>query len=329
MRGIVSAGKLSPVLGLIVVGLLLSSYNLDIAEQVIIYAILGLGLNIFMGLAGQANFGVSGFAAIGAFGSGLMTVKWGINPLLTVIPTVALGSLVALLLSSFLLRLRDMSLAIGTIAFALAVYSFLESVLPLNWGGGGNGLIVPSITFWGWNPGPKFFYYYAAAWLVLIYIGYRRLERSRIGRAWRAIGSDEVAASASGINCRNYKQLAFVLNSAVAVLAGTLLVQQNGFASAGSYGIFSNLTILLVVIIGGVGSAPGAMLGALLLVILGQVTSGIQTFPIFVEGAILFIVIRFLPRGLWYYLEVVARMARDRVIGATNSSSERETSVGT
>lgn len=296
------AGRLSPLVLVGIAGMSLHTYRLSIAELILIYTILGLGLNLFMGLCGQANFGVSAFTAIGAFGSGLLETKGGLNPLLAVIPTLIGGAIIALLLSSLLLRLRDMSLAIGTIAAALAVYAFLQSVLPLDWGGGSSGLGVPLMTINGWYPGPRFIYYYAALWAFLVYVGYRRLERSRIGRAWRSIRMDESAAAAAGINCAGYKRLAFVLNSLVAVLAGTLLVQQNGFASADSFGIFSNLTILLIVIIGGEGSAPGSVLGAALLVILTQVTSTISTGPIFVYGAVLFVTIRFLPRGLWYYL---------------------------
>lgn len=299
-------GPLAPLALVVAAGFFLHNYHLSVAELILIYTILGLGLNVFMGLCGQANFGISGFTAIGAFGSGLLITKAGVNPLIALIPTLIGGAIVAYLLSYVLLRLREMSLAIGTIAVALAIYAFLESVLPLDWGGGSNGLGVPVMTINGWNPGPRFFYYYAAVWLMLMYIGYRRLEHSRIGRAWRSIRTDENAAAASGINCQGYKRLAFVLNSVVAVLAGTLLVEQSGFTSADSFGIFSNLTILLIVVMGGEGSAPGSVVGAALLVILNQETNSISHGPIFIYGAVLFVVIRFLPKGLWFYISAGA-----------------------
>lgn len=299
-------GALAPLVLVAMGGLFLHNYHLSVAELILIYTILGLGLNLFMGLCGQANFGISGFTAIGAFGSGLLITKGGLNPLIALIPTLVGGAIAAYILSFVLLRLREMSLAIGTIAVALAVSAFLESVLPLDWGGGSNGLGVPVMTINGWNPGPWLFYYYAAAWLVLIYVGYRRLERSRIGRAWRSIRMDENAAAASGINCQGYKRLAFVLNSVVAVLAGTLLVEQSGFTSADSFGIFSNLTILLIVVVGGEGSAQGAVVGAAFLVILDQETTSISHGPILIYGAALFVVIRFLPKGLWHYISTGA-----------------------
>jgi branched-chain amino acid transport system permease protein len=308
------SGGLGPLIVVILAGIYLHNYRLGVAELILIDTILGLGLNVFMGLCGQANFGVSGFAAIGAFGSALLETKAHMNPLIALIPTLIGGAIVAYLLSYVLLRLREMSLAIGTIAVALAIYAFLQSVLPLTWGGGSNGLGVPVMTINGWYPGPRLFYYYAAAWAVLIYVGYWRLERSRVGRAWRSIRMDEGAAAAAGINTQGYKRLAFVLNSAVAVLAGTLLVQQSGFTSADNFGIFSNLTILLIVVVGGEGSAPGSVLGAALLVILTQETSTISTGPTFIYGAVLFVVIRFLPRGLWFYVTATFEFLLRKVV---------------
>lgn len=300
-------GRVAALVVVVFAGLHFHNYRLSVAELILINAILGLGLNLFMGLCGQANFGISGFTAIGAFGSGLLEVKAHVNPLIALIPTLVGGAIIAYILSFVLLRLREMSLAIGTIAVALAIYSYLESVLPLDWGGGSNGLGVPVMTIRGHYYGPRFFYYYAAAWAVLVYVGYRRLQSSRVGRAWRSIRMDEGAAAAAGIDTQGYKRLAFVLNSVVAVLAGTLLIQQSGFTSADSFGIFSNLTILLIVIIGGEGSAPGSVLGAALLVLLTQKTESISTGPTLIYGLVLFVVIRFLPRGLWYYLTVIVR----------------------
>jgi branched-chain amino acid transport system permease protein len=307
--------RLVALLVVVLAGLYYQNYRLSVAELILIDVIVGLGLNIFMGLCGQANFGVSAFTALGSFGSGLLEVKAGLNPFVALIPTLIGGAIVAYLLSFVLLRLREMSLAIGTIAVALAVYAFLESVLPLDWGGGSNGLGVPLMTINGWYPGPRFFYYYAAAWMVLVYIGYRRLQQSRVGRAWRSIRMDEGAAAAAGINSQGYKRLAYVLSNVVAVLAGTLLIQQSGFTSADSFGIFSNLTILLIVVVGGEGSAPGTVLGAAILVLLTQETSSISTGPTFIYGAVLFVVIRFLPRGIWYYLSAAASFLTRKVAG--------------
>jgi branched-chain amino acid transport system permease protein len=311
------SGPLIVLIAIILAGQYFHNYRLSVVELILINAILGLGLNIFMGQCGQANFGVSGFTAIGAFGSGLLEIKGGLSPLEALVPTLLGGAVVAFLLSFVLLRLREMSLAIGTIAAALAIYSYLESALPLDWGGGSSGLSVPVMKIGGWYPGPELFYYYAAAWMVLIYVGYRRLERSRVGRAWRSIRMDEGASEAAGINTMAYKRLAFVLNSVIAVLAGTLFIQQSGFTSADNYGIFSNLTILLIVILGGEGSAPGAVLGAALLVLLTQKTQSITTGPTLIYGCVLFVVIRFLPRGLWFYLTAGVRfVARHTVARA-------------
>jgi branched-chain amino acid transport system permease protein len=299
--------KLLPVVLLILAGLRLETYRLFLVERVLVYAVLALGLNIFMGLCGQANFGVSGFAAIGAFGAGLLEVKAHLNPLVAVVPAVVIAGLVGYLLSHVLLRLRDMSLALGTIAFALAVYQFLFSVLPLSWGGGTEGLALGPITLFGYTTGPKFLYFYMAGWAVAVYVAYRWLESSRVGRAWKSIRFDEVAAAACGINCQRLKRQAFVLNALVAGLGGTLFIQLGGYAAADSFNLLSNLTILLIVVVGGEGSAPGAVVGATIFVVLGEVTSALENYPTLIFGLTLFVIVRFLPRGLWYYVATVGR----------------------
>jgi branched-chain amino acid transport system permease protein len=137
--------------------------------------------------------------------------------------------------------------------------------------------------------------------------------RSPIGRAWTAIRDDETAAAASGVNVTKYMRQAFVLNGAIAALGGVMMAMQSRYIAPDNVNLFSNILVLLAVVIGGQGSNIGVLLGSVALIVIGQVISGLQDFPTLIYGLILFVVMRFLPRGLWPHLRSAVTWIVDRI----------------
>jgi branched-chain amino acid transport system permease protein len=295
----------------------LGNYHMFVAQKLVILAVMALGLNLFQGYCGQAHFGISGFAIIGAYASGLIETKLDVHPLLTLAPALLLGGVVAYLVSFVVLRLRHMSQALVTVAFALTLYSLLLSALPRTWGGGDEGLSLPPIELFNARFTYTSTYYLLLILLVVVLIVCALVVRSAVGRAWTAIRGDEVAAGASGVDVTRFMRSAFVLTGVVATLGGAMMAMQSRYIAPSDFDLFSNIFILLVVVIGGQGSNAGMILGAVVLTVIGEFVADLQDFPTFVYGFILFAVMRFLPRGLWPHLRdgvrsLAAAVARRR-----------------
>ncbi len=284
-------------------------YYLHVLQTVAIYAILGLGLNIFMGLCGQANFGCAGFFLLGAYTCGLLQVHLGLHYFAAIIPTLIICALVTLAMGKLFLRLRELSLALGTFAFSIVLSQLVECTLPMSFCGGANGLSVPPTLLFGHRLGTTFNYYYIVGWLVLVLLGCEALRLSRVGRAWQAIAGDEVAASTNGIDVNKYKSLAFVINGTLCGLAGCLLVQQTLWIAPGQFHLWLNAIILIVAVIGGLGSNWGMLMGALIIVVMGEVLMYVQSFATLIYGVIFFAVLRFMPEGVAGYMGRLTRRA--------------------
>lgn len=307
------------LLGWCAVGVLLllvpfgiSNYYVYVLQRFVIVATLALGLNLFQGYCGQAHFGISGFAAFGAYGSALIETKLGWDPFLTIVPAAIIGGVVAYLLSFVVLRLRHMSQALGTVAFALTVYSLLHTALPRSWGGGDEGFSLPPIEVFGTRLGYRHTYFVLLAMLVVVLVVCALIVRSSVGRAWMAIRGDETAAAASGIDVTRFMRKAFVATGVIAALGGVMMAMQTRYLAPDDFDLFSNIFILLIVVIGGQGSNTGMIVGAAVLIGIGEYITRLQDFPTLIYGLILFAVMRFLPRGLWPHLRDTVRWITSR-----------------
>jgi branched-chain amino acid transport system permease protein len=296
---------------LVFVGLipqLLNTNNVFTTETIFVYAIVAVGMNISVGFCGQANFGISAFYAIGGYGLGTLLIRTSIGATVS-LPIVLLAAIgTSYLLSKILLRLEHFALALGTFILAIAVWQLLLSSLPIDWGGGNNGLVVPPATFFGIALNGRALYYYSALVLVVVVFVSYALVRSRVGWAWRAAGADPEAASANGINVQRYMTLGFVISAVVGAMGGVLLAEQLGFVVADNFNLQANIGFLLAIIIGGLASTAGAVIGSAILVILSMQLQTVLSYPILIYGVLLFLVVRFLPRGIVPHArELVAR----------------------
>jgi branched-chain amino acid transport system permease protein len=265
-------------------------YYLEIAIQVGIFVALALGLNIVVGFVGLLNLGFVAFYAIGAylwaiFGSSQANqfIPGNFFPLSSawffpfLLLSVGVGALTGILLGLPVLRLRGDYLAVVTLGFAEVVRALVNNFdKPINITNGPQGIspiekpplfFKPWVEFFGIRVDesslyPLYFYFLVLFFVLLIVVVTRRLENSRIGRAWKAIREDEIAAGAMGIPVVRMKLLAFAVGASFASAVGVLFAAKQVFINPESFTFMESIGVLAMVILGGMGSIPGAILGA-------------------------------------------------------------------
>jgi branched-chain amino acid transport system permease protein len=244
-----------------------SNFVLDLASQAALAAIGALALNVLTGLAGQISLGHAGFLAAGAFTTAALVERGIVSPLLTLPATAIVGAVLGLIVGIPSLRLKGLYLALGTLAMHHVVL-YIAGEMQAR-AGGNTGFTIPPARVAGLVLRGTIGWYYAmviAAAVVLVLVV--NLQRSRAGRAFMAIRDRDVAAASVGINVARYKLSAFVWSSVVTALGGTLFAYQRGFVSVEAFGFFVAIEYIAMIIIGGLGSALGAVLGAALVTLL-------------------------------------------------------------
>ena len=283
---------------LIMLPLFLNNYYIDVLTLAGLYAVLALGLNISVGLAGLLDLGYIAFYAIGAYTYALLSTKLGISFWLALPIGGLIASGIGWTLGIITLRLRGDYLAIVTLGFIQIVHLILNNWDSLT--GGPNGILGiarPSIASFKLNQ-PIHFYYLILCIAVLTAIVINRLNNSRLGRAWIAMREDEIAAEAMGIDTTRMKCLAFSMGAFWAGLAGVFFAGKFAFVSPESFTFFESVFVLAMVVLGGMGSIPGAIIGAAILIILPEVLRGFASYRMLIFGAALVAMMLFRPQGL-------------------------------
>jgi branched-chain amino acid transport system permease protein len=286
------------VVFLFILPVFLNGYYQDIMTLAGLYIVLALGLNIIVGQTGLLNLGYVAFYAIGAYTYAILSTVYGLSfwPGLVVGALSAAGF--AVLLGLPTLRLRGDYFAIVTLGLGEITRIVLN-----NWDsmtGGPNGISnVARPVVAGYTLHTTLDFYYLILVIVIMSVfTLHRLISSRIGRAWIAIREDEIAAEAMGINTFRLKLLAFVLGSAWAGMAGVFFSAKMAFVSPESFTFLESVMILCMVVLGGMGSIPGVILGALLLIILPEVFRDFQDYRMLAFGLALVLMMVFRPQGL-------------------------------
>jgi branched-chain amino acid transport system permease protein len=269
-----------------------------------IYVLLGLGLNIVVGLAGLLDLGYVAFFAIGAYTMALLTaptphhLMWNFWLVLPI--GVILAAIVGLLLGTPVLRMRGDYLAIVTLGFGEIISTIDSSDALTGFTGGPQGVpAIGSPTLFGkpFNTGMDFVYLIFIAVLLVIFVT-NRLQNSRVGRAWEAMREDETVSQAMGINILTQKLLAFAIGAAFAGLGGALFASRNQFTGPTDYDLMVSINVVAVVIVGGMGNIPGVIAGALVLKGLPEVLRQLQDYRVLVFGGLLVAMMRWRPAGL-------------------------------
>ncbi len=280
---------------------IVSNYYIDVAFFFGIYALLGLSLNIVLGEVGLFDLGHAGFYAIGAYTTAILNTKFGI-PILVLLPVSALAAgFFAYIVCSPIIHLRGDYLCIVTIGIGEIVRIALINN-PFDLTGGPNGVFgidFPSLgSLFVIDSSIK---YYFLIWIVvaLSIFGLIRLQKSRIGRAWNCIREDEVAAGANGIDVRYYKLLAFVLGAALAGVAGNLYASKLMCVSPESFTFWESCLMFCIVLIGGMGSIPGVIIGAAFISLFPEIFRPFAMYRMLVFGTVMILMMMFRPGGVW------------------------------
>ncbi|MDI9279938.1 high-affinity branched-chain amino acid ABC transporter permease LivM [Pantoea sp. EABMAA-21] len=296
-----------------------SKYLLTVTILGLIYVLLGLGLNIVVGLAGLLDLGYVAFYAIGAYGLALGYEYLGLG-FWSMLPIAALMAAFAGALLGFpVLRMHGDYLAIVTLGFGEIIRLVLTNWLSFT--GGPNGVSVPSPTFFGlefarrardggvpyheflhldYNPNMKFIFIYVVLVLVvlLVLLIKHRLTRMPIGRAWEALREDEIACRAMGLNHVLVKLSAFMLGASMAGIAGVFFASYQGFVNPTSFTFFESALILAIVVLGGMGSTLGVVLAAFVLTVAPELLRSFAEYRVLLFGMLMVLMMIWRPRGL-------------------------------
>jgi branched-chain amino acid transport system permease protein len=286
------------VLVLVLLPAMLNRYYLDVAITAGIYIVLALGLNIIVGLAGLLVLGYIAFYAAGAYAYAILGTQHQISFFLALPLAAGLALLFGLLLGLPTIRLRGDYLAIVTLGFGEIARIVLN-----NWDGltgGPNGIMhIPRPMIAGLKLGnPVHLYFIVLAMIGLVSFLISRLNDSRLGRALIAMREDETAARACGVDTTRLKMLAFALSAAVAGAMGAVFAAKMSFVSPESFTFWESIMILCMVVLGGMASIPGVILGALALVVLPEWLRQLQNYRMLIFGASMVAMMIFRPQGL-------------------------------
>jgi len=285
-------------------------YVQDVAINVMIYVCLGLGLNIVVGLCGLLDLGFIAFYGVGAYTYALLSLQYGV-PFWVCLPFAAIAAALAGCIIGYpTLRMRGDYLAIVTLGFGEIVRLILNNWMELTNGPNGIlGISAPGLYFPSFADGFSFehiwlkkltyMYYVILGLMVLTIIAVHRLNFSRVGRAWEAIREDETAAELMGVNTFRLKLLAYAMGAVFGGLAGAFFAARMRFVSPESFTFLESAMVLAMVVLGGMGSIPGVMLGALALVALPEVFREFELYRMLAFGGAMTVMMLFKPRGLW------------------------------
>ena len=309
-----SARQVATVLGIAIVLIYpvflgAKTYALHLVIVAVLYSVLALALNFQLGSANIPNFATGATYGIGAYTSALLAINFGLSLWATLPAAALVATAFGFLLGIPSMRARDSYLALVTIAFGIVIHQMLNN---LSWTGGPNGLVgIPAPSLFGHSfmqpivvlgfrlPSQANFYYLAVSLLGLAILSAKRLHESRIGLAWNAIRADELAARCQGINVAWYKILAFAVDAFLAAFAGTIYAFYVSYISPDNFTFLVSVTIMTMVIVGGMDNTFGVIVGAFLLTLLPEKLRIFSDYRLLFVSVvvILFLVLR--PKGLF------------------------------
>ncbi len=280
---------------------LFSMYQTNIMISALIYVMLGLGLNIVIGLAGLLDLGYVAFFAVGAYSYALLNLHYGLVFWIALPLGGLLAALFGILLGYPVLRLRGDYLAIVTLGFGEIIRLVLENWNDFSFGPSGIANIpkpgLPGMDL-SLEGSTIFIFYIIVALVIFTIFVINRLENSRIGRAWIALKDDEIACQAMGINKAKTKLRAFALGAMWAGMGGVVFAAKTTFINPASFTIWESVIILCTVVLGGMGSIAGVMSGALLLILLPEYLRDFGQFRMITFGTVLVLMMVFRPGGI-------------------------------
>jgi len=290
---------LIPLVAIIVVLPLLfpSAYYFRVAALVFIFAIAALGLNLLMGFAGQVSLGHAGFMGVGAYAVAIGPSELGIAPLFSFVLGAAFSALLAFVVGRPILRLRGHYLAVATLGFGVLLTIVFTN--EAKWTGGPDGMAVQQLAVINWTLRRVSTWYWvlAVSFLVSAVIALNLID-SPTGRALRAIHDSERAARVLGVDVAQKKLAVFVISAVYASVAGSFFALINGYVTPDVSGFLRSIELVAMVVLGGMGSIIGSLIGSAVLVILPQALTIFHDYEHAILGLTLMAVMIFLRRGI-------------------------------
>lgn len=285
-------------------------FHYDMATQIALFAATVVGLNLLVGFAGQISLGHAGFFGVGAYFSAVLTGTYGWSPIPTLILAAITVGLLAWLVGRPILKLKGHYLSMATLAmgFIIAIVINNEGWLT----GGPDGMPVPPLSIFGWelssfnqyslfgiNFGGEVAWYLFAGLVLLVAVWIaQNIIDSPIGRALRSVHGSEIAARVVGVDTARYKSLVFVVSAVYASIMGSLYAHFSGFITPHLASFDQSIILITMVVLGGMASTFGVILGAVVLKLLPQVLADFQELEMMMFGLILMLTMIFMPKGL-------------------------------
>ena len=303
-----------------------NNYLLHMANVSMMFAILTISLNVLSGFTGLMSVGHIAFFGIGAYSTAILTTTYGMPIWLGFIAAGVISALFSLLLGIPTMRLKGMYFSVATLAFGEIIYQIIK-----NWESvtkGTKGITkIPEITIFGFSfKSYDRFYYLMLLGLVVVIVLTYNLKNSRAGRAMLAIRANDIAAEAMGVNVVTYKLVAFMVSAFFAGIAGAFYAHEMRYISPETFASVESSTLLAMMVVGGIGSIPGAILGGTVLTILPEVLRFIGDFRLVLYGAAVVAIIIFAPKGIGGLIDYLDELfSGKRRIGERKLSKEAQT----
>lgn len=274
-----------------------NSFYVDVAIRIALNAIVVIALNLLMGYTGQISLGHAGFYGLGAYSSAALTTHFNWPPLAALAAGAAATGLLAWVLARPVLKLKGHTLAMATLGLGIIIAIVINN--EQQWTGGPDGMAVPSFTLGTFAVAGETAWYAVVAVLLLLMTWLAlNLIDSPVGRALQAIHGSEIAARVAGVDTTKFKVRVFVLSAVVASIAGSITAHYSGFITPNMAGFFHSIELVTMVVVGGMASVFGSIIGAALLTVLPQLLQTFEGWEVVVFGVILMATMIFLPRGL-------------------------------
>ncbi|MEW6265050.1 MAG: branched-chain amino acid ABC transporter permease [Thermodesulfobacteriota bacterium] len=276
----------------------LGGYFLYIVSLTLVYSLSSFGMNILTGYTNLLSLAGASFFGLGAYGAAILMAKYGFPFIVALAAVGLLAVIIGVVIAFPALRLEEVFLAISTLGFVFIFAEAAKSFSSLT--GGSSGLGVPPLTFFGFQLGEKAFYYvtlFIVSGLLLMGVN---LSHSRFGRAFFAVKGSDLAARSIGIPAPRIKVIAFAVSSFYCAVSGGLYGVLLRFIDPSIFNIFTSISFLSMIIIGGLGSVLGSVLGAMFVIILPQLLTyfGLSEIQRSVYGLAMILSLMFLPNGL-------------------------------
>ena len=274
-----------------------NSFYVDLAIRMALNAVIVLGLNLLIGFAGQISLGHAGFLGIGAYATAALPTHFGWHPLLAMAAGAAATGLLAAIVARPIFKLKGHYLAMATLGLGIIINIVIRTEAA--WTGGPDGMPVPPMSLAGFEiSGDKHWYWIVALLLSISVWASLNLIDSPFGRALRALHGSEVASKVVGVDVVRYKVAIFVLSAVFASIMGSVTAHYVGFVTPNLADFFHSIELVTMVVIGGMASVYGSVVGAVLLTALPQALASFEGWETVAFGTILMLCMIFLPKGL-------------------------------